>query len=164
MIVLIFTDSNNFGFVYNIDNYEQIQIIFGGIIKSLGGDPDKIRGMKKFGELTSILEYEYDIFIGMNESCKGKDGYITKIEDKDYCDVKYYVSDGYCNLCSNEYDMVMIHDDLWNSIAEHHSDVYCVPCIEKKLGRKIESKDLKYSDDMKIPVNITFAEKFGIKY
>jgi hypothetical protein len=67
-------------------------------------------------------------------------------------------------------NMVMLKDDLWLSIA-NQSDILCDECIEKLLGRKIISADLKYSSDKnwlglggKIPENMLYAEFKKIKY
>jgi hypothetical protein len=64
----------------------------------------------------------------------------------------------------------MLKDDLWLSIA-NQSDILCDECIEKLLGRKIISADLKYSSDKnwlglggKIPGNMLYAEFKKIKY
>lgn len=74
---LVYVDNQGFCNVYDINTYDQLQEAFGSIISNLGGDSTKISGMKKFSELTSILEYEHNIFIGMDKLCKGKHGYIN---------------------------------------------------------------------------------------
>lgn len=79
-----------------------------------------------------------------------------------------------CQTCKTEIyvgeNMVMLKDDLWLSIA-NQSDILCDECIEKLLGRKIISSDLKYSSDKnwlglsgKIPGNMLYAEFKKINY
>ena len=80
MTQLIYVNNNGFCNVYDISTYEQLQETFGNIIHSVGGEPTKILGMKKLSELTSILEYDHNIFITMNKLCKGRHGYITNVE------------------------------------------------------------------------------------
>lgn len=52
-----------------------------------------------------------------------------------------------CKDCPTEIfidvNMVMIKDELWNSICDDHKDAYCDCCIEKRLGRKIVPADFK---------------------
>ena len=77
---------------------------------------------------------------------------------------------GFCKDCGIEYDafdgqMVMLKDRLWSDICDKHEDVICADCIEKRMGRKIEGKDLKWHKNIQpIPVNIWFAERKCLKY
>ncbi len=52
-----------------------------------------------------------------------------------------------CKDCPTEIfvdvNMVMIKDELWDSICDDHKDAYCDCCIEKRLGRKIVPADFK---------------------
>ena len=77
-----------------------------------------------------------------------------------------------CQVCNTIIDgfngmMVMLKDDLWLKIA-NKEDILCTNCIEEKLGRKIEVGDFKAGTnsglDFKIPVNMIYAEKNGLKY
>jgi len=79
-----------------------------------------------------------------------------------------------CETCGaviavNKANMVMIKEDLWLAIAEK-KEILCPECIEQRLGRKIMSKDLKYSSqnimfsEGKIPVNMLFAESRNLIY
>jgi len=48
-------------------------------------------------------------------------------------------------------DMMMIHNELWNSITskrEQNGCILCIECMESRLGRKITWDDL-----MKVPLN-----------
>lgn len=64
-----------------------------------------------------------------------------------------------CKDCPTEIfvdvNMVMIKDELWEKIADKKEDALCDCCMEKRLGRKITTKDFKTSSmgmDM-IPCN-----------
>lgn len=49
-----------------------------------------------------------------------------------------------CKCCGiQNFDMVMIKDDLWLSISENCKDLLCVNCMESKLGRRITERDFK---------------------
>lgn len=54
-----------------------------------------------------------------------------------------------CKDCSAEIyvddNMVMIKDELWESICDKTEDAYCDCCMEKRLGRKITTSDFKPS-------------------
>lgn len=83
--ILIHTDKEGKVNVYDISNYMQLQIVFSGIIYEHGGDPYKIRGMKKLSELTSLLEHEHGIKIGIDypydlNTFEKKWGYITTLQ------------------------------------------------------------------------------------
>lgn len=58
-----------------------------------------------------------------------------------------------CDSCSKEYDYFsspMLRDELWQSISNEyvdengkwHGQLFCLDCIEKKLGRKLKIEDL----------------------
>lgn len=61
----------------------------------------------------------------------------------------YYVK---CNCCNKKYiyeSSPMIKDQLWKKISNEHlennrwiSEILCLDCMEKKLGRKITLNDL----------------------
>lgn len=52
-----------------------------------------------------------------------------------------------CKDCSTEIfvdvNMVMLKDELWSEISDEHEDSYCDCCIEKRMGRAIETEDFK---------------------
>lgn len=79
-----------------------------------------------------------------------------------------------CKDCKVEYHafskMVIIHDKLWLKVA-NKKDHLCDKCIEKRLGRKLTSDDLKMSNEAnifdgsnRILVNMFWADKNGIIY
>ena len=41
-----------------------------------------------------------------------------------------------------DHEYVMLHDALWESIADHDEDLLCLLCIEARLGRGIRADDL----------------------
>lgn len=47
-----------------------------------------------------------------------------------------------CKCCDNSPDCPMLEDEVWYSIAEK-SDILCIGCAEKALGRQITIKDLR---------------------
>ncbi len=61
----------------------------------------------------------------------------------------YYVE---CDCCHKKYiyeSSPMIKDELWEKISNEHwegdewvSELFCRPCIERKLGRKLTLEDL----------------------
>jgi len=53
----------------------------------------------------------------------------------DDCNVEIFVDD----------NMVMLNDKLWKEVSDKHEDSYCDCCIEKRMGRKIEVEDFKWS-------------------
>jgi len=66
---------------------------------------------------------------------------------------------GYCKDCRipiySDYNMVMIHNDLWYSICDDPLDLLCDKCIEKRLKRNIMENDLKlYNGNKMIPCNL----------
>lgn len=80
-----------------------------------------------------------------------------------------------CNECkklvhARNLTMVMIHDELWRSIAPIDEEfILCDECIEKRLERKITSEDLKYVNkssmfEGRILVNMLYAEKHNLNY
>lgn len=44
----------------------------------------------------------------------------------------------------------MIHDDLWAAIGDPEGEL-CIPCLEKRLGRKLNKRDFK-------PIPLNFAD------
>lgn len=64
---------------------------------------------------------------------KKKKGYIALICDD--CDTEIF----------RDLNMVVLKDELWNSIADKHEDAYCDCCIEKRLKRPITLQDFKVS-------------------
>lgn len=56
-----------------------------------------------------------------------------------------------CEDCGEyDYDMYMVNDDLWNQYGNDMKTL-CQSCFEKRIGRKLGSKDVEqYSD---LPAN-----------
>ncbi len=54
-----------------------------------------------------------------------------------------------CKDCRTEIfgdeNMVILKDELWQSICDHHSDALCDKCMEKRIGRNIKPDDFKPS-------------------
>lgn len=81
-----------------------------------------------------------------------------------------------CNvdITSDEFEMVILHNTIWFKLCDHTEDLLCHKCIEKRLGRPLEAKDLGYGhtiwDEPKdsighqVGCNITFAERHNLKY
>lgn len=66
-----------------------------------------------------------------------------------------------CDDCGIEifwnFNMVMLHDDLWREISDDIFDSYCDCCIEKRLGRPISPKDFRTVNGQAL-CNITWWE------
>lgn len=43
----------------------------------------------------------------------------------------------------------MVQDDLWKSVADKKSDLLCIGCLEKRLGRELVPDD--FTD---VPINV----------
>ena len=78
------------------------------------------------------------------------------------------------DLQSDDFEMVMLTNELWSQVSDHRSDLICHKCIATRLGRPIEVKDLMYAARSfnpilgevtnKVPVNVRFAESRNIPY
>lgn len=88
-----------------------------------------------------------------------------KIDEQWVTYSNYYVT---CDCCGRKYvyeSSPMIKDKLWESISNEHwegdnwvSELFCLDCMEQKLGRKIKVRDLgRYRDT---PHNQTFLARF----
>ena len=71
----------------------------------------------------------------MNNMAEEREGYMALLCDD--CETEIFVDD----------NMVMLKNELWKEISDKHEDAYCDCCIEKRMGRKIEIKDLRPSGD-----------------
>jgi hypothetical protein len=75
-----------------------------------------------------------------------------------------------CDKCGTivhayNHTMVMLHDELWQTVNGKRPGVLCALCIEQKLGRKITGADLKLTHGIYcIPVNTYYAEKHNLIY
>lgn len=57
------------------------------------------------------------------------------------------LSEWECQCCKKDCfidpkDYYMIQSDLWNKTAEKPEGMLCMDCLEEKLGRKLEAKDI----------------------
>ncbi|MFJ5027777.1 hypothetical protein ACIQB5_06710 [Streptomyces sp. NPDC088560] len=49
-----------------------------------------------------------------------------------------------CDDCSGDYENYALRDEVWFGEARARSNtVLCIPCLEKRLGRRITAADLK---------------------
>jgi hypothetical protein len=49
----------------------------------------------------------------------------------------------YCDVCGKKNpEMCMVHEHIWQSFGYQKKHILCFTCMEKKLGRHIELKDL----------------------
>lgn len=47
-----------------------------------------------------------------------------------------------CDICSCHTSIWMVHDHLWKKHAANHlNGMLCMPCFQKKLGRKLRLED-----------------------
>ena len=66
-----------------------------------------------------------------------------------------------CNYPLRYGNMVMVNDDLWDNICDSKEDIICDKCIEKRLNRTIQIKDLKphkTNELNMIPCNLYWLE------
>lgn len=70
------------------------------------------------------------------------------------------ISGLYCRECGQFHEMCVVRDDLWKYIAgkQKLDIVLCVPCMEKRLGRKLVLTDLKH-----VPCNAPYFIGFQMK-
>lgn len=78
---------------------------------------------------------------------------------KDFHSIECY--DCHSQIEDESHYMIMILDDLWNSISNNNKiRLLCDKCIEARLGRSITWKDLKYRTNGKaIPANVMYLSK-----
>lgn len=49
-----------------------------------------------------------------------------------------------CNQCgSSEWNMLMLQDTVWKIISKYKREFLCVPCMEKRMGRKFKESEIK---------------------
>jgi len=60
MLVFIYRDEDGDIGVYDVDSYNQVQIVFGKVISDLCGDPEKIKGMD-FADVIMYIQEEFGV-------------------------------------------------------------------------------------------------------
>lgn len=75
-----------------------------------------------------------------------------------------------CKDCGYEIfvdkNMVMLKNEIWNSICDETEDAICAKCIEKRLGRKITISDFMESrikNEKMIKCNVYYMKLNKIK-
>lgn len=48
-----------------------------------------------------------------------------------------------CSVCETRILGPVLHDEMWARASLHHREILCQGCMELRLGRAIEPKDLK---------------------